>query len=411
MPFKSRAQQRFMFSAEARGELPKGTAKRWAHHTPDIKKLPNKVRKKKADAVEDPGVFEQVGTVAGGLGGAYTGAFGGGLLGGYAGSNLAGRSSYKDMMANRHVNRGANIVAAGLQKAEYDKHVNNLRKPGLNLREIFEDMRAKAELHNLFGPRAFAQKMENTTVDPSMFLGKAPGPLSKSRELVPSTGGAASNAFDRVRERFEHISRNANRLGFKDLKRTAKFFGRESVGKAHMFRKALGGLGGVVVGGLLGGAGGLIGGGMGGRSLGRQLDALGEKQSVAGLLRGLGQAAATGAQALGRTFGRAPQIAATAAKAAPRWSREVVRNAPKLPPPPTAFGTMKTMAGQVGQGIKQDMQSMVPGVGRALGYGLPLAGLGYMASQGLGQPEQPAQQPPVAAQPQPSPQINTLAYR
>lgn len=42
MPFKSKAQQRFMFAAEARGEVPKGTAKRWAHETPDIKELPEK---------------------------------------------------------------------------------------------------------------------------------------------------------------------------------------------------------------------------------------------------------------------------------------------------------------------------------------------------------------------------------
>jgi hypothetical protein len=29
-----------MFAAEARGEVPKGTALRWAHHTKNIKKLP-----------------------------------------------------------------------------------------------------------------------------------------------------------------------------------------------------------------------------------------------------------------------------------------------------------------------------------------------------------------------------------
>lgn len=43
MPFKSKAQQRFMFAAESRGEVPKGTAKRWARHTKSIKKLPEKV--------------------------------------------------------------------------------------------------------------------------------------------------------------------------------------------------------------------------------------------------------------------------------------------------------------------------------------------------------------------------------
>jgi len=46
-PFASKAQQRFMFAAEARGDVPKGTAKRWAHHTKSIKSLPEKVSKKK----------------------------------------------------------------------------------------------------------------------------------------------------------------------------------------------------------------------------------------------------------------------------------------------------------------------------------------------------------------------------
>lgn len=43
MPFKSKAQQRWMFAAESRGELPKGTAREWAHHTPNIKKLPERI--------------------------------------------------------------------------------------------------------------------------------------------------------------------------------------------------------------------------------------------------------------------------------------------------------------------------------------------------------------------------------
>lgn len=47
MPFKSKRQQRFMFSAESRGELPKGTAKKWAEHTPDIKSLPETAPHKK----------------------------------------------------------------------------------------------------------------------------------------------------------------------------------------------------------------------------------------------------------------------------------------------------------------------------------------------------------------------------
>lgn len=47
MPFKSKRQMRWMFAAEERGEVPKGTARRWAHETPNIKKLPEKKKEKK----------------------------------------------------------------------------------------------------------------------------------------------------------------------------------------------------------------------------------------------------------------------------------------------------------------------------------------------------------------------------
>lgn len=42
MPFKSKAQARYFRVAEAQGKLPKGTAHRWAQHTPDMKHLPEK---------------------------------------------------------------------------------------------------------------------------------------------------------------------------------------------------------------------------------------------------------------------------------------------------------------------------------------------------------------------------------
>jgi len=42
MPFKSKRQMRKFFAMEERGELPEGTAERWAHETPSIKKLPEK---------------------------------------------------------------------------------------------------------------------------------------------------------------------------------------------------------------------------------------------------------------------------------------------------------------------------------------------------------------------------------
>jgi len=47
MPFRSKSQQRWMFAAEARNELPKGTARRWAKETKKQKggftALPEKV--------------------------------------------------------------------------------------------------------------------------------------------------------------------------------------------------------------------------------------------------------------------------------------------------------------------------------------------------------------------------------
>jgi hypothetical protein len=59
MPFKSKAQQRFMFSAESKGELPKGTAERWAEHTTDIKALPEHKMNKTAAEIADA-VIEKV---------------------------------------------------------------------------------------------------------------------------------------------------------------------------------------------------------------------------------------------------------------------------------------------------------------------------------------------------------------
>ena len=47
MPFKSKAQRKFMYVAEARGNVPKGTAKRWERDTPKGKKLPARKRKSK----------------------------------------------------------------------------------------------------------------------------------------------------------------------------------------------------------------------------------------------------------------------------------------------------------------------------------------------------------------------------
>ncbi len=47
MPAKSKAQLGKLFVLEKQGKLKKGTAKEFARATPDIKKLPQHVKKKK----------------------------------------------------------------------------------------------------------------------------------------------------------------------------------------------------------------------------------------------------------------------------------------------------------------------------------------------------------------------------
>lgn len=43
MPFRSKAQFRKFFAMAGRGEIPMAKAKEWAHETPNIKALPERV--------------------------------------------------------------------------------------------------------------------------------------------------------------------------------------------------------------------------------------------------------------------------------------------------------------------------------------------------------------------------------
>ena len=45
MPFKSKSQERLIAWKESEGELPKGTFKKWKSVTPDIKHLPEHIKK------------------------------------------------------------------------------------------------------------------------------------------------------------------------------------------------------------------------------------------------------------------------------------------------------------------------------------------------------------------------------
>lgn len=49
-PAKSKAQLKKMFVLEKEGKVKKGTAKEWADSTPNIKKLPEHVKKRKSKA-------------------------------------------------------------------------------------------------------------------------------------------------------------------------------------------------------------------------------------------------------------------------------------------------------------------------------------------------------------------------
>ena len=84
MPFKSKAQQRFMFAAEKRGDVPKGTAGEWARASEKkpggIKALPEKVKKTAGDELSDLDQADLArfrrlqNTVGGGLRGSASGA-------------------------------------------------------------------------------------------------------------------------------------------------------------------------------------------------------------------------------------------------------------------------------------------------------------------------------------------------
>lgn len=47
MPFKSKAQVRKFGAMLKRGEISKATFNKWVKHTPNIKKLPERIKKKK----------------------------------------------------------------------------------------------------------------------------------------------------------------------------------------------------------------------------------------------------------------------------------------------------------------------------------------------------------------------------
>lgn len=50
MPYKSKSQQRFMYAAEAKGDVEPGTAARWSKETKDAKGLPERAKSAKKAA-------------------------------------------------------------------------------------------------------------------------------------------------------------------------------------------------------------------------------------------------------------------------------------------------------------------------------------------------------------------------
>jgi hypothetical protein len=56
MAFKSKSQSKWMFAAEKRGDVKKGEAEKWAHETPNMKSLPEKVKKHGKKAKKSSGM-------------------------------------------------------------------------------------------------------------------------------------------------------------------------------------------------------------------------------------------------------------------------------------------------------------------------------------------------------------------
>jgi hypothetical protein len=59
MPFKSKRQWRAFFAMEARGELPKGTAEKWARETKKAGKSYSSLPERKKRKYKGSGTFEE----------------------------------------------------------------------------------------------------------------------------------------------------------------------------------------------------------------------------------------------------------------------------------------------------------------------------------------------------------------
>lgn len=136
MPYESKSQMRKFFAMEAKNEIPKGTAKRWAHHTPDIKALPEHVKKSLAEpnsiiTVSPTMARAMGGGVLGGLGGGLYGAINpedkkhrlrsilrSGLMGAAGGAGLgAGSGIARNFVPDRGVLSGLGVAGGGLAGA------------------------------------------------------------------------------------------------------------------------------------------------------------------------------------------------------------------------------------------------------------------------------------------------------
>lgn len=177
MPFKSKAQQRFMFAAEERGDVPKGTAKRWAKHTPNIKKLPEKVHKKEkskhAEMLEmayQMGVkeaMEKAGFVESALGNLVRGSahlWGPAVLGAYmagpenrawgAGAGMAAGALGKRL--GRSLLRGSSFMPEELALLKHIERVNPEKLTSQDIMKVLQDNPQLAS--GIKDPTEFASK-------------------------------------------------------------------------------------------------------------------------------------------------------------------------------------------------------------------------------------------------------------
>jgi len=199
MPFKSKAQQKWMFANHPE------MAKRWADHTPDIKKLPETVDTEKKSYITAAELGKMAADTAVTLGAGGLGALAGAGLGGLYGALSTpekGRSRFGGMLrgalggtvagglggaALGHFNEGA-LNRVGKRIAETDFARGRIIAPGVQ--EHMKKLIAKQ-----MAERNYAEAMKNTLKATAFATGGPEQQLSVMRDPKSQLYGMTQKPF------------------------------------------------------------------------------------------------------------------------------------------------------------------------------------------------------------------------